>query len=227
MATSIKPAKQLVRVTSKKDLPDDAVLLSKSEAIELQWRLVLTWKPRTDAWPFSVGTSLLASVAGLGGFVVNNHYRRKLNLLLYAPLTTFLPLVVVPMALTASMQAWLVGSEILIGNYTCPLCMETRAALLQLGLGMGYPLVLAPFATFYLAAASYRYAVPSITDYKGVYSLYKKVNKRLGTKLMYLCALQVIGATAITKLQMNSIGKISDKILANDDKLKELGGDND
>lgn len=82
--------------------------------------------------------------------------------------------------------------------YECPICLETNSALLQGGMGVLYPFLLAPTAAFMFATRHFTYRLPSITTQtKDVVKLWWKFTKSAKTLASVLLAVNMFVAMAI------------------------------
>lgn len=193
---------KLVRITAK-------------EAADLQWDTISKWKPARDVWPFTYGVGILAAASAFVGAYFNGHYRRVTKLGTYGKFATFVPAVIVPSILTAGIHLKYVTSEVLLATNggPCPVCIEMRAAAIQLAFGLAYPLVLIPFGVFSVASRFYTYRVPPVIPVGYFVRHWWKITKpKLGAINVLLVA-HVIAAAAITHAQFASMDKINRKLI--------------
>ncbi|KAG8178223.1 hypothetical protein JTE90_025107 [Oedothorax gibbosus] len=128
--------------------------------------VVATWKPRSETWHFRWGGDIGAFMGSLSALYIMYNLRRELKLRQYARLTCYLPVIGMAGFLTETMYDVFITPQILTGR-KCPLCISTKAAALQIGLGVVYPLVLSPLIGFYLADRLLTYPVPSLSRAPG------------------------------------------------------------
>lgn len=178
----------------------------------------------------------------ISGMLLNNHFRYKLKLGAYGRGSTYLAVVAAPVAMSALFHAvvsillltpfkWqlyfhlfqFVQSNIYLRKYDCPLCLQTRAALLQLGTGLFYPLVLAPVASFMFATRHFTYKLPSpIEKPKEILQLALKFTKSAGTMTGVLFGVNALVAMLLTARAMSEHAYIMQR-LEEHEKLVDAG----
>ncbi|XP_029368742.1 transmembrane protein 126A [Echeneis naucrates] len=98
--------------------------------------------PDTDQKFFMYGPLYLGGNAALAGLISNSLYRRALHIT-QAPVTSGLPMAVLPFMTTAALYNALVSSSLMSGDLNCPSCALIRGALVGvIGAGV-YPIILA------------------------------------------------------------------------------------
>lgn len=116
-----------------------------------------------------------------------------------------------------------VQSDILLENYDCPVCLETRSSLYQTGFGFLYPFALAPLSAFMFATRHFTYRLPSITEKpKEILRLWWKFTRSIGPAGSVLLALNVVASIAVTAKEMREFSKITLEI-ADTARKAELG----
>lgn len=81
----------------------------------------------------------------------------------------------------------------------CPVCTQTHATLLQLGVGIVQPFILASASTLMFATRHFTYRFPSIiSDPKGFLKFYLKITRPMAYPIMINFALQAILVQFIT-----------------------------
>lgn len=103
-----------------------------------------------------------------------------------------------------------IQSRVLLQNYDCPICIQTRAAVMQATTGAIYPCFLAPFAAFFYATRHFTFRLPSITaEPREVVKLWFKFTKSAGTKISVLVAANAFVAMLITARQISEHANVN------------------
>jgi len=191
-------------------VPSDAVMLTKEEALYMQWKILSKWQPRRDVWPFTFGIGGLSAAAGLSGFFVNRHYRRQLLLSNYGRIASYIPLVLLPTILAGFFHHQFVTQDVMLHNKVCPICLETRSMAFQGFCGLLYPMAMAPAATFHLATRIYSYPIPPIS--KELVSTYVRLTKPLLPRMGVMTILNFGLAAWISSKEVESMNKINKKM---------------
>ncbi|GAB1861175.1 Transmembrane protein 126A [Camponotus japonicus] len=192
------------------DIPKDAVLLSKYEALNHQTKFYRNWKPQSDVWPLLYGRPILATAAACTGFYINLRFRKKLRLRDYGWLPTIVSLTAVPTAMTGLFYSEFVLNKLLLLEVRCPLCLEIRSVLSQIFTGVFCPLMLVPIANFSMAHTSGTFNVPLITDVKKTLKIVSSVYQPMLPTLATIFTLHVLLAGFITHSQIKSLLHILD-----------------
>lgn len=100
-------------------------------------------------------------MSGASSFYIMYNVRQHLKLRNFAPATCYLPVAGLSCFFAEMAQDHFVTSRVLTGR-TCPMCISTYAGTLQMFLGVGYPLIIAPLIGFYLADRLLTYPVPPL-----------------------------------------------------------------
>ena len=157
-----------------------------------------------------VGPGILGSLSVVSGLLINNHFRTKLKLGSYGRFSTYLPIVVIPAIMTTVFHKVLVQSDIILRKYDCPVCLQTRAAVIQCGFGVVYPLILGPLASFMFATRHFTYRLPSIIEQpKEIIKLWYKFTKSASSTGSILLFANLMAAMFITYREINEHHKIS------------------
>ncbi|EFN64366.1 hypothetical protein EAG_08072 [Camponotus floridanus] len=130
------------------DIPKDAIMLTKYEALNHQTKFYTNWKPQSDVWPLLYGRPILATAAACTGFYINLRFRKKLKLRDYSSIFTIAGVTAVPTAMTGLCYSEFVLNKLLLLEVRCPLCLETRSVFSQIFTGIFFPLMLVPIANF-------------------------------------------------------------------------------
>ncbi|CAH2991424.1 unnamed protein product [Chilo suppressalis] len=221
----------MVLMKSKENVPKDAVLLTEEDAIKYAWDFVDGWKTPSDVWALRFGPFILGGINAISGLIINNHFRNKLKLGPYGFLSSAIPISLMPGILTPLFHRYIVSTDMLLMKAeTCPLCYEIRSTVLQLGLGVVYPMLLAPTTAMML---SHRYATARIPElYDGPRVIVKFVSKLarpLQGTVATLAGLQVVSSALITYFEMRNILSIRREVmeierkLENEESLRYIG----
>ncbi|EGI59538.1 hypothetical protein G5I_12321, partial [Acromyrmex echinatior] len=99
-------------------------------------------------WPLIVGRGILISTTVITSLYLNHRFRARMKIRNYGTLLTVLGLAVSPAAVTGVVHTELIMNKLLLLEISCPLCMESKSALMQTCSGVFLPLILVPFANF-------------------------------------------------------------------------------
>lgn len=177
----------------------------------------------------------MGAVGAVTGVFVNNHYRTRLRLGKFGYISSYVPIVVLPAIMASLFHRTFIQSRILLAKDTCPLCVQLRAAAMQVTLGTVYPTLLAPFASymvrgeyfyfflnrnanlfilrFQFAVRHFTYRLPSITeDPKGLFRVYQKMTRPLTMGLTISLGLNALIACALTYREQLDFMKLQYKI---------------
>lgn len=93
----------------------------------------------------------------------------------------------------------IIQNEIFLNPMGCPLCTQTHAMVLQLGVGVVQPFILASASTLIFATRHFTYRFPQITsDPKGFLKFYIKISRQMAFPMMINFALQALLVQFIT-----------------------------
>lgn len=84
----------------------------------------------------------------MSSIYINSHYRGKLKLGTYGRLSSYIPAVILPALMTTFFHKFYVVPEVVLNTRQCPVCVQTKAGLLQAGFSTAYPMLLAPMSAF-------------------------------------------------------------------------------
>ncbi|XP_011262157.1 uncharacterized protein LOC105254888 [Camponotus floridanus] len=192
------------------DIPKDAIMLTKYEALNHQTKFYTNWKPQSDVWPLLYGRPILATAAACTGFYINLRFRKKLKLRDYSSIFTIAGVTAVPTAMTGLCYSEFVLNKLLLLEVRCPLCLETRSVFSQIFTGIFFPLMLVPIANFSMAFTSGTFNVPLITDVKRTFKIISSVYQPMLPMFATIFTLQVLLAGFITHSQIKSFLHILD-----------------
>ncbi|XP_015919594.1 uncharacterized protein [Parasteatoda tepidariorum] len=164
--------------------------------------VILNWKPASEVWSFKHGDDILCGSAALTSFYISYFFRKQLKLRHYSKLTCYTPVVGLSTAACFVVQSGIINSNILSAD-RCPLCILTKASYLQLGVGLIYPLLMAPTVNFYIADKLLTYPIPPLGRApREVYQLWLKFILKIPRPIFISAAAQVFLATLITQQKM-------------------------
>lgn len=194
------------------EIPEGAVILTEAEAIQHQWKIISSWKPAADVWPFKYGLAISAFCSSATSIYINNHYRRKLRLANHGRIASYLPIVIIP-AIAASLFHQSIMSDIMIMKSACPVCVQIRSSSYQAFFGAMYPVLLAPLSSFMLATRYYTYVIPPVqTMPLEALKLGLKLTRPIQGVLVTAALGQALVGSVLAYMEMKSIVKINKKI---------------
>lgn len=206
------------------EIPEDAVRLSEEDAIQYFLNLVKEWDNQSEVWPIVYTPGLLGASTVFSGFYMNNHYRRVLKLGSYGRLSSYLPAVALPAIMTTIFHSTLVLPDVVLRKEPCPVCIQTRAALLQGVFAVAYPMLLCPLSSFMFATRHFTYRLPSITEKpKEVLKLYRKLSGPIMTPITLMLAFNVALAIFLTGKEFETVYKINIRLLEIERQMEDQG----
>jgi len=206
----IARARQHIIRNTENDAPKTAAILSRHEAVAEQYRLITNWKPKSDVWPLTAGRGFLIVAASLTGIYINKRFRANIKLRSYGLVPTMLGLTVIPAATTSFSHREFIVNKLLLLEIPCPLCLESRSALIQICNGLLLPLIMTPLANFSIAVGSGVYNVPYITDVKGIFRIVFSAYQPLVPKLTAILTCHALLAGFMTYLEIRSLLRVLD-----------------
>ncbi|GAB6031835.1 hypothetical protein CHUAL_010236 [Chamberlinius hualienensis] len=189
-----------------------SIQITKEEAINLQWKLIRTWNSKLDTWPYTYGIGALAGLSSLSGILVNRQFRKAVNLGSEFRRAAFLPNAVFPALCCGVFHGIFVSSTLLIQDYNCLPCLETRAIAIQLGFGVAFPLFLAPMTSFMISRHYYTYDTPLPWEFKKMFNIWWSITKKFQAKLNILTLVHITAAAIITHQETSAIDTINKKL---------------
>ncbi|XP_045768611.1 uncharacterized protein LOC123869660 [Maniola jurtina] len=203
-------------------IPKDAVILDEMEAAGYIWNMIADWEPLSDIWALRYGAVALGAVSSLSGLLINKHYRWRFKLGNYGYLSSTIPIVVMPGLLTLLFHKQLVTTNMLLmKNNACPICHEIKSGVLQLGFGIGYPMLLAPTSALMFANRYATYRVPHLTEgVKVMFKFLRVHTKSLTGTLAYIAALQLAASAVVTYFEMRNNITLRNKLAEIERKLE-------
>ncbi|CRK91225.1 CLUMA_CG004907, isoform A [Clunio marinus] len=204
-----------------KNIPDGAVRMTEEQAMNYQNSLIRNWPNLSEVLALRCGPGILGGMAIISTSLINNHFRYKLKLRNFGRASSYLSVVGLSAMLTTVFHTMFVQSYVILRAYDCPMCLQTRAGLIQATFSVAYPFLLAPVSAFIFTTRYFTYRLPSITTQtKEVLKLYLKFTKSASTMAGVLLAANLFGAMYITAREMKELAFINLKIEEFEDKLQ-------
>lgn len=99
-------------------------------------------------WALVYTPGALGATAVFSSVYMNNHFRNKLRLGNYGRLSSYIPAVALPAIMAMVFHTQFVLPDVILSRNQCPVCVQTRAGLIQGGFSTAYPMVLVPMSAF-------------------------------------------------------------------------------
>ncbi|XP_035735463.1 uncharacterized protein LOC118447525 [Vespa mandarinia] len=197
---------------SKGEIPENAIVLSKSEIIKYQWQQIRNWKPQKDVWPFSYGLGFLGGVAALSGIYINMRIRKSLKLRNFGTAASVITTSLCPGSLVIVAQLQMITEKTFFPLPTCPLCVEMRSIVVQSCGAVIYPMVLSPIVNFLIAKRDGRFRIPYYTNWREVIYFCINLFKPIAPSLLTIAALNAAAASIIVYKQFQCISYIQNTL---------------
>lgn len=179
------------------EVPQNAVVLTKSEALKYQWQQIANWKPQSNVWSFNFGSFILGGVAAISGAYINYRFRKVMKMRDFGQIASTTNVVVCPLVLTTCLQSQYVASEILLPIDKCAICLELRTIFIQNVCAIGYPFLLVPISNFMLAIRGQTHRIPYYKNYKELFRFCGLLYKPIIPQFILLSIINVIAANFI------------------------------
>ncbi|ENN72120.1 uncharacterized protein LOC109543438 [Dendroctonus ponderosae] len=201
---------------SVRDIPENAVILSETEALKFQMDIVKTWKKPSEVFAIRYGSYALGLSTLLSSVFLNNHFRRKFMLGHYGAFSTYIPVCILPAAVSLVLHTEMILRKTLLMNASdCPVCLQVKSAALQSSLGLIYPLMAAPIGGAALAVRYATYNIPLIQEKpKEVLETFNKMMRKIKTKTIYIFLWQALLGATVAYFETNEIIGIHEKLSA-------------
>lgn len=161
--------------------------------------------PDTDQKLFLYGPLYLGGNAALAGLISNSLYRRALHVT-QAPVTSALPMAVLPFLTTAALYNAVVSSSLMSGDLNCPSCALMRGALVGvLGAGV-YPILLALPINIGLAS---RYNTAPMPEKGNVLRYWVDLSRPILRRMRAVLVLQAFFGTFLGSRHFQSYTKLA------------------
>uniref|UniRef100_A0A023EJT0 Putative secreted protein n=1 Tax=Aedes albopictus TaxID=7160 RepID=A0A023EJT0_AEDAL len=195
------------------EIPEDAVRLNEKDALIYFMKLVDGWPDKWEIWPLAFTPGILGASTVMSSIYINSHYRGKLKLGTYGRLSSYIPAVILPALMTTFFHKFYVVPEVVLNTRQCPVCVQTKAGLLQAGFSTAYPMLLAPMSAFMFATRHFTYRLPSITEHpREVAKLYKKLSSPIMMPVIALLAFNMMTSMFLTGKEIQTVYDINLKL---------------
>ncbi|KAK2904070.1 transmembrane protein 126A [Channa argus] len=161
--------------------------------------------PDLDQKLFTYGPLYLGGNAGFAGLISNSLYRRALNVS-QAPITSSLPMAVLPFITTLSLYNAAVSSPLLSGDLNCPTCAVIRGALIGVLGGGVYPILLALPVNVGLAS---RYNTAPLPEKGNLLRYWVDLSRPILRKMRAVVLLQAIFGTYLSSRHFETYTKLA------------------
>lgn len=211
----------LIQKVVDREIPSDAVIISREEALSKQWDMLYDWKKWSEVWPLKRGFAVVSGVTAITSMMFTNHYRRRLKLANYGMVPMYLPTVFMPSIGSAMFHKHGVTDAVLLQS-ECPVCIQGRAILSQLFFSIAVPMFLAPLGSCYYAMSTASYDVPPL-QFKYLPELgrlWLSMTQRLKLKLPILIGTNILTAAVITYLEEDCFFKLNRKLYDLEEELR-------
>lgn len=186
------------------DRPSGAVVVRRDQVAAFYQVVVDTWKPQSDIWALTWGPKILGAAGAFSGWYGNVYFRKKLKLKNYGFFSMYLPNVALPFLVVNSFHSSIILRDIYLDPNGCTLCKGTRAAALQVGLGLVQPLLLVPASAFMFATRHFTHRIPSpIHNRKDFLRFVGRIYSPLKVSMGVNVIVQTLLAFLITHLEEN------------------------
>ncbi|CAH0558839.1 unnamed protein product [Brassicogethes aeneus] len=195
------------------EIPTDAIILTEQQALEYELKILKNWKHKSDTFWFRYGSAILVSSTVLSGMYINNYYRYKFKLLYYGRASSYLPICVIPGALSFLLHTELVLKDLVLQKQVCPVCLELRSSALQSLTGFVFPFLAAPVTNLMLANKYGTANLPSLAkEPLEILKFVKAKVKPIQNILFAIFVGQALIASGVTYLEANSVFKVNGKL---------------
>ncbi|XP_053681776.1 uncharacterized protein LOC128732534 [Sabethes cyaneus] len=209
------------------EIPKDAVKLTEQEALIYFMKLVDKWDDKWEIWPLAYTPGMLGASTVLSSLYINNHYRSKLKLGTYGRLSSYIPAVVLPALMTTFFHKYFVVPEVILGKQKCPVCIQTRAALIQAGFGTIQPMLMAPMSAFMFATRHFTFRLPSITEQpREMLKVYQKLSRPIMSVVTVMLAFNVMVSMFLTAKEFEAVYNVNLKLVEMEKELEHNSWNN-
>nr|XP_057919244.1 transmembrane protein 126A [Doryrhamphus excisus] len=161
--------------------------------------------PDIDQKLFMYGPMYLGGNGGLAGLIANSLYRRALNVT-QAPITSSLPMAVLPFVTTYALYNATVTSPLLSGDLQCPSCVLLRGTLVGVVGGAVYPIILALPVNIGLAT---RYNTAPLPEKGNLIRFWIDLSKPILRKMRAVVVIQAFFGTFLSSRNFESYTKLA------------------
>lgn len=127
-------------------------------------------------------------------------------------MTCYMPSVGLSALSTFAFHHIIISGDIVAAR-SCPLCIQTKASLIQLAIGVGYPIIAASSVCFFTAEKLLTYPIPPLFRApKEVFALFGKIILKTPRPYLVISALHLIATSFITYEKQKSFFKIDHEL---------------
>lgn len=149
------------RIKNRDEKPEGAIELRRDQVHNFYELVVQTWKPQSEIWALTYGPKILGLAGAVSGWYGNFYFRKKLKLKNYGFFSTYLPNTMLPFLIVNTLHTSVTMRDVYLEPYGCSLCKGTKAAAIQLGMGLVQPLFFVPASAFMFATRHFTQRIPS------------------------------------------------------------------
>lgn len=173
--------------------------------------------PDIDQKLLKYGPVYFGANAGLAGLIANSLYRRALNVTL-AHFTSSLPMAVLPFLTSVALYNAAVSGPLMSGDLNCPSCALLRGALVGVGGGAVYPILLALPVNFALAT---KYSTALMPEKGNVLRYWVDLSRPILRKMRVVVVLQAFFGTYLGSRHFQTYSKLAEITFGPGEELKE------
>ncbi|XP_010733923.3 transmembrane protein 126A [Larimichthys crocea] len=162
--------------------------------------------PSLDQKLFLYGPAYLGGNAGLAGLISNSLYRRALNVT-QAPITSSMPMAVLPFMTTFALYNAIVSNPLMAGDLNCPSCALLRGALVGVVGGGVYPILLALPVNVALAS---KYNTAPMPEKGNVLRYWLDLTRPILRKMRAVLLLQALFGTYLGSRHFQSYSQLAE-----------------
>lgn len=220
-----------IKGQDREALPAGAVEVRTSQVAGFYNVVVETWERPSEVWALRYGPAILGAAGAFNGWYGNAYFRKKLRLKNFGFFSTYLPNMLLPFLIVQALHDSVIfcHSQFVLATYFsifflcypilflqfvqpdiftnplgCSLCKETRAASIQLAIGLIQPLLIVPASTFMFATRHFTHRIPSpIHNRPDFFKFCGKLYRPLKVPMTISAVAQVLLAFFITHMEEN------------------------
>ncbi|XP_055525483.1 transmembrane protein 126A [Wyeomyia smithii] len=199
---------------TQSEIPQDAVKLTEEQAVIYFTRLVEKWDNKWEIWPLEYTPGILGATTVVSSVYINHHFRTKLKLGTFGRLSSYVPAVILPAIMSTFFHKFFIVPRIILNRRQCPVCIQTRAGMIQAGFSTVYPMLLAPMSAFMFATRHFTFRLPSITEQpREVLKLYQKLSRPITMAVTIMLAFNMLLSMFLTSKEFESVHRINLKLM--------------
>lgn len=187
------------------EVPKNAVILTRSEAVSYQWDQIMNWKPALDVWPYTHGLGFLGGIAALSGIFINLKFRKSMKFGSVGGFATLMTTSICPGITASVLQMRFVSEKTFLPSKTCPLCLELRSIGVQNACAIVYPIILVPVSNFMIALRAQTHRIPYYKNWKDLLLYCKYLYKPIVPAIILCSAVNSVAASFILRQQISCL----------------------